>query len=241
MKPSTYHEVSVSCLAKEVEDTKIVEEHRVEWNKFGCSIMMDKSTARTGKMIINVLVNSPKGSLFLESIDASDSSTNSIKMFSLFQNTIEKNGAENVVQVVTDNAAENVKAGDMLKGVFPHIYWTPCAAHCINLIFGDIFKERPFTGTSLVDGEQKPPMGYLYEEMDRAKEAIQKAFTDEYKYAKKNNLLNKEVWKGFHKCVAKLVVNEDVQDSITDEINTLRVLMDFLDYKWLLDKDKVTR
>ncbi|KAH0720241.1 hypothetical protein KY284_005271 [Solanum tuberosum] len=361
MKPPTYHEVSVSCLAKEVEETqKIVEEHRVEWNKFGCSIMMDKWTARTGKMIINVLVNSPKGSLFLESINASDSSTDSIKIFSLFQNTIEKIGAENVVQVVTDNAAENVKAGDMLKGVFPHIYWTPCAAHCINLIFGDIFKEKPFTGVftkavrvhsyivqrplllnmmrrftkqknlvtpgktrfatafltlhsmytqkanlrslfiseewntskfakevtgkevarimlsytfwnhvvhalnvggplikvlRLVDGEQKPPMGYIYEAMDRAKGSIQKAFTDEYKYAKvfeiidkrwntqlhqhvhaagnilnpslfydnvENNLLTKEVWKGFHKCVAKLDVDEDVQDSITDEISTYR-------------------
>lgn len=67
-------------------------------------------------------MNSPKENLFLESIDVSDSSTDSIKMFSLFLNTIEKIGAENVVLVVTDNAAENVKAGDMLKRVFPHIY-----------------------------------------------------------------------------------------------------------------------
>ena len=50
MKPPTYHEVSVSSLSKEVEETlKLVEEHRVEWNKIGCSIMMDKWTARTGK------------------------------------------------------------------------------------------------------------------------------------------------------------------------------------------------
>lgn len=34
----------------------------------------------------------------------------------------------------------------MLKGVFPHIYWTPCAVHDIYLMFEDIFKERPFTG-----------------------------------------------------------------------------------------------
>nr|XP_016514653.1 PREDICTED: uncharacterized protein LOC107831404 [Nicotiana tabacum] len=36
----------------------------------------------------------------------------------------------------------------------------------------------------LVDGEQKPPMGYLYEAMDRAKEAIQASVSDEQKYAK---------------------------------------------------------
>lgn len=30
------------------------------------------------------------------------------------------------------------------------------------------------------------------------------------------------MWKGFHKCVAKIVVDEDVQDSITYEIRTYR-------------------
>ncbi|XP_075098791.1 uncharacterized protein LOC142175712 [Nicotiana tabacum] len=146
MKPPTYHEIRGPYLNKEVEETnKIVEEHKVAWNKYGCSIMMDKWTARTGKMIINVLVNSPKGSLFLESIDASDSSTDHIKMFTLFQNTIEKIGPSKVVQVVTDNASENVKAGGMVEGAYKNVYWTPCAAHCINLIFGDIFKEKPFS------------------------------------------------------------------------------------------------
>nr|XP_016445711.1 PREDICTED: uncharacterized protein LOC107770895 [Nicotiana tabacum] len=96
-------------------------------------------------MVINVLVNSLRGSMFLESYDASDSSTNSNKMFNLFEKTIFKVGPENVVQVVTDNASENKKAGDMLKGVFPNIYWTPCAAHCINLVFGDIFKLAPYS------------------------------------------------------------------------------------------------
>jgi len=152
MKPPTYHEVRVPCLKKEVEKTdKIVEEHKAQWKVYGCSIMMDKWTAKNGKMVINVLVNSPRGSVFLESYDASDSSTNSNKMFNLFEKTILKVGPENVVQVVTDNASENKKAGDMLKGVFPNIYWTPCAAHCINLMFGDIFKLAPYsTGEQVV-------------------------------------------------------------------------------------------
>ncbi|XP_019238707.1 PREDICTED: uncharacterized protein LOC109218776 [Nicotiana attenuata] len=146
MKPPTYHEIKGPYLNKEVEETnKIIEEHKVVWNKYGCSIMMDKWTTRTEKMIINVLVNSPGGSLFLESIDASDSSTDHIKMFTLFQNTIEKIGPRKVVQVVTDNASENVKAGCMIEGAYKNVYWTPCAAHCINLMFGDIFKERPFS------------------------------------------------------------------------------------------------
>lgn len=68
-----------------------------------------------------------------------------IKCSNLYEKTILKIGKENVVQVVTDNASENKKACDMLKGVYPHIFWTPCAAHCINLMFGDIFKEAPYS------------------------------------------------------------------------------------------------
>lgn len=179
--------------------------------------------------------------------------------------------------------------GKLVEEKYPHIYWTPCAAHCIDLIFEDIFKlphlkkmlekaiaintyiynrtlllnmMREFTGqrdmvrpaktrfattlitldcfkthkrslkrmfTSeawnksvfakqpggtqavntlfapsfwnnvdiavkvgtpllgvlrLVDGERKPPMGYIYEAMDQAKETIARSFNgkeDKYK------------------------------------------------------------
>ncbi|XP_075091789.1 uncharacterized protein LOC142171958 [Nicotiana tabacum] len=118
IKPPIYHEVRVTHLKKEVKKIdKIIEEHRVEWNKFECSIMMDKWTTRNEKMIKNVLVNSPRGSVFLESYDASNSSTDGSKMYSLFRKTIDKIGKENGVQVVTDNASENVSAGKMMEAI----------------------------------------------------------------------------------------------------------------------------
>uniref|UniRef100_A0A1S3XAD1 DUF659 domain-containing protein n=1 Tax=Nicotiana tabacum TaxID=4097 RepID=A0A1S3XAD1_TOBAC len=306
MKLPSYHEVRVTHLKKEVKKIdKIIEEHKVEWNKFGCSIMMDKWTVRNGKMIINVLVNSPKGSVFLESYDASNSSTDGSKMYSLFRKTIDKIGKENVVQVVTDNASENVSAGRMMEAMYPHIYWTPCAAHCINLMFGDIFKENPYASVftkavkiysyisqrplllnlmrkftnernlvrpaktrfatafltlhsfylqkknlrklvlsnewkdnryakeaagkevakvlispsfwndvvralkvggplirvlRMVDGERKPPMGYLYEAMDRAKETIEASFEgDVRKYEKVFEIIDSRWSNQFHR------------------------------------------
>ncbi|XP_015072768.1 uncharacterized protein LOC107016988 [Solanum pennellii] len=99
MKPPTLHEVRVTHLKKAVEKVeKIVDEHKVQWTKFGCSIMMDKWTARNDKMIINILVNSPIGSVFLGSVDASNESTDSTKMYMLFENTIERIGPKNIVQ-----------------------------------------------------------------------------------------------------------------------------------------------
>ncbi|XP_019261290.1 PREDICTED: uncharacterized protein LOC109239218 [Nicotiana attenuata] len=220
MKPPSYHEVRVTHLKREV---KKIEEHRAEWNN--------------------------------------NSSTDATKRYHLFAKTIEKVGKENVVQVVTDNASENVSAGKMMQGVYTHIYWTPCAAYCINLMFGDIFKENSYASVftkvvkiysyisqrplllnlikftnerdlvrpaktrfatafltlhsfylqkknlrklvlsnewkenryakeaagvlCMVDGERKPPMGYLYEAMDRAKETIEASFEgDLRKYEK---------------------------------------------------------
>nr|XP_016474433.1 PREDICTED: uncharacterized protein LOC107796202 [Nicotiana tabacum] len=85
-----------------------------------------------------------KRECFLESHDASNSSTDGSKMYSSFRKTIDKIGKKNVVQVVTNNASENVSAGEMMEAMYPNIYWTPCAAHCINLMFGDIFKENSY-------------------------------------------------------------------------------------------------
>ncbi|KAH0674853.1 hypothetical protein KY284_025940 [Solanum tuberosum] len=239
MKPPTYHEVRVPFLKMEVEKTnKIVEEHKVQWKTYGCSIMMDKWTARNGKMVINVLVNSPRGSVFLESYDASDSSTDSNKMFNLFEKTIMKIGKENVVQVVTDNASENKKAGALLlnmmrrytkqrnlvkpaktrfatafltlysfykqkknlRTLFMSTEWNESiysketlgkevARHIISPFFwNDVVQALRVGGPlihvlRMVDGEKKPPMGYIYEAMDRAKESIEKAFNyDTRKY-----------------------------------------------------------
>ncbi|XP_075102898.1 uncharacterized protein LOC142177594 isoform X2 [Nicotiana tabacum] len=43
----------------------------------------------------------------------------------------------------------------------------------------------------LVDGERRPPMGYLYEAMDRAKEAIQVSFSDQRKYKRVFEIIDK--------------------------------------------------
>ncbi|XP_049342943.1 uncharacterized protein LOC125807277 [Solanum verrucosum] len=106
---------------------------------------MDKWPTRNGKMIINILVNSPSSSVFFGFTDASNESTDSTIMYNLFESTIiERIGSENVVQSVTSNASENVKAGSMMIGAYLHIYCTPYVDHCINLIFYDIFKINPY-------------------------------------------------------------------------------------------------
>ena len=246
--------------------------------------MADGWKDRRERTLINFLVNNLKGTVFIESIDASSYVKSGQKMFELLDKFIQKIRPENVIQVVTDSASNNVYAGKLLEATYPHMYWTLCAAHCLDLMLEDIWKIRSFSSTMkkavalsgyiynhtdvlnmmrrftkqrellrpaktrfatsfitlssihqqkanlrkmftseewttskwakekgskpvtkivlstsfwnnvlyslkvagplirvlrLVDGEKKPPMGYIYEEMDRAKEAIAKTFNDD--------------------------------------------------------------
>ncbi|XP_028101977.1 uncharacterized protein LOC114301249 [Camellia sinensis] len=253
MKPPTYHEVRVTQLKKEVKHTEdLMKYHKEDCAKYGRSIMADGWTDKRGRTLINFLVNCPRGTMFVESVDASSYSKDGQKLFELLDKFVEKVGKENVVQVITDSAAANVLAGRFLEAKYEHLYWTPCAAHCLDLMFEDIFKiprlkktfergiaahgyiyNRPtllnmmrrFTNLKnlikpaktrfatafltlsrmhqqknnlrkmvtsedwtsskwakepqvlrLVDTEKKPPMGYIYEAMDRAKECIASSF-----------------------------------------------------------------
>ncbi|MDF3681003.1 DUF domain-containing protein, partial [Enterobacter hormaechei] len=49
-------------------------------------------------------------------------------------------GVANVIQIVTDNAAAYVVAGRLLMERHPTLFWSPCAAHCLNLLLEDLGK-----------------------------------------------------------------------------------------------------
>ncbi|XP_019234971.1 PREDICTED: uncharacterized protein LOC109215374 [Nicotiana attenuata] len=64
----------------------------------------------------------------------------------------------------------------------------------------------------LVDGEQRPPMGYLYEAIDRAKEAIQASFSDQRKYKRVFEIIDKRWDSKLHSPLhaAGLVLNPEL-------------------------------
>ncbi|KAJ9169761.1 hypothetical protein P3X46_017916 [Hevea brasiliensis] len=67
------------------------------------------------------------GTIFLKSIDASKTVD---MLFKLFKEVVLSVGVENIVHIVTDNATN----------YFPTLFWSPYAAHCINLILQNISK-----------------------------------------------------------------------------------------------------
>ena len=51
-------------------------------------------------------------------------------------------GDEHVVHIVTDNGANFKAAGKMLEKKRPHLFWTPRATHCIDLIMEEIGRKK---------------------------------------------------------------------------------------------------
>ncbi|XP_062185719.1 uncharacterized protein LOC133889239 isoform X1 [Phragmites australis] len=106
--------------------------------------MLDGWTDRRGHHLINFLVNSLEGTFFLVSIDASSEVHDQVMLADLLEKRISDISVDKVVQVVTDNGANYKAAGKLLMDRFPTLYWTPCAAHCLDLMLEDVGKLKAF-------------------------------------------------------------------------------------------------
>ena len=97
-----------------------------------------------------------KGQFFLSSVDTSNISKTADKVFEMLDAIVERIGEENVVQVVTDNAANYKAAGQLLMGKRKGLFWTRCAAHCIDLILEDFEKKLEVHKVTIANGRRSP-------------------------------------------------------------------------------------
>lgn len=102
--------------------------------------MSDAWSDRKRRHLINFLVNSPEGTFFLGSVNGSSEIHDAPYLAELLGQKVEEIGVENVVQICTDNGSNYKAAGRMLMEKYPKLYWTPCAAHCLDLLLEDIAK-----------------------------------------------------------------------------------------------------
>ncbi|XP_031101802.1 uncharacterized protein LOC116005702 [Ipomoea triloba] len=136
--PNRY-EMSETFLKKEVDRVKEgLKVHEAEWKLNGCSIMTDAWTDRKRRSVMNLCVNSRMGTVFISSKECSIEAHTSQFIFEYVEHGIQQVGEGNVVQIVTDNAANNMGAAKLLKEKRPLIFWTCCATHSINLMLESI-------------------------------------------------------------------------------------------------------
>ena len=153
IEPPSPYEIKNKYLDMEHKDMEdYVNIQREKWKTYGCTIMSDGWTGPTKLSIINFMVYSKGSTIFLKSVDASDKIKDNKYIYGLLKDVIKEVGETNVVQIVTDNGSAFVKAGKLLMKKY-NLYWTPCAAHCIDLMFEDIAKRA--TVSELITNARK--------------------------------------------------------------------------------------
>lgn len=106
----------------------------------GCTIMSGTWMDMRNLPYINCLVACPQGTIYFKSICVEGNIKSGAFIADFISSVIEEIGPKNVVQFVTENGSNYRSAGDILENVYPNIFKTQCAAHCIDLMLEDIDK-----------------------------------------------------------------------------------------------------
>ncbi|XP_040952758.1 uncharacterized protein [Gossypium hirsutum] len=116
---------------------------KTHWKDLGATLMCDGWTNSLNQMhIINFLIYCSKGTIFWKSVDVSSVRSRDAEFYyCLLDSVVEEIGENYIVQIVTDNEAAMKAAGKKLMLKRKHLYWTSCAAHCLDLCLEDIGKK----------------------------------------------------------------------------------------------------
>jgi hypothetical protein len=134
-KTPIYEELTGPILQNEnVDFTQRLQELQDSWEFIGCMVMSDGWTDGKYRTLLNFLVHCPRGIMFMKSVDAFSHVKDVTLLCDLFDGFIQEVCPQHVVQVITDNATNYVIVGRMLMSRYPTLSWTPCAAHCLDLM-----------------------------------------------------------------------------------------------------------
>ncbi|KAG6520646.1 hypothetical protein ZIOFF_017705 [Zingiber officinale] len=137
--PPGYNLLRTSLLQKEKAHIgKLLEPTKAAWKQKGVSICSDGWSDVQRRPLINIMAVCESGPMFLKAINCEGEYKDKAFISKLLINTINEVGHQNVVQVVTDNAPVCKAVGLLVEAKYPHIFWTPCVVHTLNLALKNI-------------------------------------------------------------------------------------------------------
>ncbi|KAH6555265.1 hypothetical protein KP509_1Z269200 [Ceratopteris richardii] len=202
-KPPSYQQLRAKELNAEVRciENDLLE-IREKWKLFGCSIVCDGWSDTRNRPIINIMVSCIFGTMFLKSVDTSCEVKSGEYIFEILKDAIMNVGPENVVQICMDNASNCVRAGYLVEQQWPHIFYTRCTCHCLDLLFEDIGRlewVKPILDNAVkvvVFVTMKPSVLALFRKHS-SKDLVKPAQTRfAYMFIMLSNLLDERVYNG---------------------------------------------
>ncbi|CAI5973997.1 unnamed protein product [Closterium sp. NIES-64] len=110
------------------------------WKTSGCSLSVDGWTDIKSRGFVCVIAQNDTAPVIVDIVDSKTVKKTGDYLATLIQGAITTVGPKHVVQVVMDNASNNKNAASKLSADYPHIFFTNCAAHCLDLMLHDIGK-----------------------------------------------------------------------------------------------------
>jgi len=123
------------------EMRQYVTEIRNSWASTGCSILLDGWIESDGRNLINTLVYSPRGTIYLRSSYISSFSENVDALLLFYEEVLEEVGVETVVQIVAYSTSDwMIEAGQKLMDRCKTVFWSIDASYCMELMLQEVTK-----------------------------------------------------------------------------------------------------
>ncbi|KAJ9552744.1 hypothetical protein OSB04_016789 [Centaurea solstitialis] len=128
--PPGYNKLRTTLLQKEKDNVhRLLQPLRSTWKEKGVTIVSDGWSDPTRKPLINFMATSSNGPLFLKAVNCFGEVKDRFFIADLMKEVINEVGHQNA-------------AGEIIESQFPHIYWTPCVVHTLNLALKNICSPR---------------------------------------------------------------------------------------------------
>ncbi|XP_004299161.1 PREDICTED: uncharacterized protein LOC101293587 [Fragaria vesca subsp. vesca] len=138
-RPPNYNALRTTLLEKERNHIeRLLEPIKLTWKQKGVSVCSDGWSDTQRRPLINVMAACESGPMFLRAENCEGESKDKHFISDLLIESILEIGPTHVVQVITDNASNCKAAGAIINARFPHIFWTPCVVHTLNLALKNI-------------------------------------------------------------------------------------------------------
>ncbi|XP_038891577.1 uncharacterized protein LOC120080967 [Benincasa hispida] len=149
-----YNKLSTILLQKEKTNIeRLLQSVKSTWSQKGVSIASDGWSDSQRRPLINFMEITEGGPMFLKAVDCSGETKDKYFIANLMKEVINEVGHENVIQIITDNAANCKGAGQIIESQFPSIVWTPCVVHTLNLALKNICAARNINSNQHVFAE----------------------------------------------------------------------------------------
>ncbi|KAL6565337.1 hypothetical protein OROGR_002288 [Orobanche gracilis] len=112
-----------------------VDDIKNSWADTGCTILLDGWKDSHGHDLINILVECPKGTVYLRSSNISDIIGDMDAMLLFFDQVVKEVGINNIIQVMTCSVSPFMKeVGKKLMEKYRPLFWTVSASECVELM-----------------------------------------------------------------------------------------------------------